>query len=144
MNDGEAQRRAALEEVWVTVHLEVDRDGVRSTPMDVAAEHGDLVHVVTAWNPSSSPVDDEVNAAADVALCQVLHDAGASLDRCTGSNPDGSWREEGWAATGLTRVKACAIGRQFGQDAIYEATAESLRIVWCDSGRSVTVAKPGG
>ena len=131
MSDPESRRHAALEQIWMTVLLEIEQHGVRRSPMEL-----------TAWNPSSSQVDDEINVAADRELADVLCEAGVTIERCIGSHPDGSWREEGWAAVGLTRAMALEIGRRFGQDAIYEATAEGLWIVWCDSGRSRRVVQP--
>ena len=142
MSDPESRRHAARVQIWMTVLLEIEQHGVRRSPMELAAEHEGLVHVITAWNPSSSQVDDEINVAADRELADVLCEAGVTIERCIGSHPDGSWREEGWAAVGLTRAMALEIGRRFGQDAIYEATAEGLWIVWCDSGRSRRVVQP--
>ena len=139
MSEHEAGRRAGLEEVWATVLLEVEHPRPGQTPTHVAEEHDAIVHVITAWNPSSTLVDEIRNAEADDLLRAELVALDAVLHRCTGSNPDGSWREEGWAIVGLTRDDALAVGRRYGQDAIYEATKDGLLIVWCDSGRVVRV-----
>ena len=141
MSDHEARRRAGLESVWTSVLLEVDHPTARRTPAHVAADHAAVVHVITAWNPSSTAVDVATNQAADAALRDVLLEAELIHERCTGSNPDGSWLEEGWAVVGLRRDDALEIGRHFGQDAIYESTSDELLIVWCDSGRSVRVER---
>ena len=141
MSEHEASRRAGLEEVWATVVLEVDHPVDARTPAHVARDHDAVVHVITAWNPASSQVHADTNAEADAALRGLLLEAEVAHERCTGSNPDGSWREEGWVVVGLSRHEAVSLGRRFGQDAIYEATAEELLIVWCDSGRSVPVER---
>jgi hypothetical protein len=144
VSESEARRRADLEEVWTTVLLEVEHPTEVRTPAHVAGDHGATVHVITAWNPASSVVDPGDNRIADDELRGLLVEAAVVHERCTGSNPDGSWREEGWAVVGLSRAEAIELGRRFGQDAIYEVTSDLLHIVWCDTGQAVPVASDAG
>ena len=142
MSRDEILRREGLEEIWGVVILEVERHGTVVDPATLSAEHDAVVHVITAWNPASTAVDAASNIRADAELAAELVQRSVHAERCTGRHPDGSWREEGWAIVGLTREQACELGRHFGQDALYEVTDACTLVVWCDTGRAVSLSDP--
>lgn len=90
------------------------------------------VHVVTAWNPASRPLDDDANAARNAALQGELERRDAAWFRARGSAPDGSWHEDGFAVTGWSRQDACALARAHGQAAVFELTTGQLTVVAAD------------
>jgi hypothetical protein len=85
------------------------------------------VHIITAHNPAGEESDPEENAARHAQLERELErwTTLASL----GSAPDGSMAEPGFAVLEMTQREAIAIGRRFGQVAIYRWTSQALSIV---------------
>lgn len=131
---------------WATARLEVDLGGRLVHPSHVAAAHGAVVHVITAWNPDAVEQSHEANQAADGLFVEVVESLGQVRHRAVGRSSDGSYLEEGWCVVGLTRQQARALGARFGQVAIYEATPESVHVVWCHDERqsdvTATIAGP--
>ena len=91
-------------------------------------------HVITAWNPGRTRSRDE-NLVANERLREELEAKGLEHRRAVGSSPDGSWSEEGFAVTGLSRAEATQLGREFGQLAIYEISGSTVVIIDCSDGR---------
>ncbi len=58
-----------------------------------------------------------------------------------GQSPDESWSEPGVAVGGLDRDAACGMGERYGQLAVYELTADVVRVVRCVD-RAVMVERP--
>ncbi|MBC8484329.1 MAG: DUF3293 domain-containing protein [Actinobacteria bacterium] len=88
--------------------------------------------VLTAWNPGSERLSDAENAERHAALCARLDELGHNWLPALGTSPDGSWSEQSVAVPGLDRDTALALGREFAQEAVFEATAEALRVHGCD------------
>lgn len=94
---------------------------------------GGTVHVLTAWNPDEERPGTPVNRERNRRLRRRLDEAGA--DRvlpAIGASPDGDHFEESFAVTGLDRPTALALGREFGQVAIFELTRADQVVVGCD------------
>jgi hypothetical protein len=95
-------------------------------------------HIITAHNPGII-VGSEANTTADEELRKELNRVGSRCFRITGCSPDLRYREEGWGVAGLSREEALAIGRRYGQNAIFEITAGILSVIGCLSGEKIRV-----
>ena len=89
--------------------------------------------VLTAWNPGSEPFSDTENAERHRQLCARLDELGHPWLPARGASPDGTWFEESVAVPGLDRHMALALGREFGQEAVFEVTAEKFRVHGCSA-----------
>ena len=110
--------------------LEIDRDGGSlridlRTPLSgddrralatlgPAASFG----IVTAANPAGAPVDPAANERRHAALKQWIVDHGYVHHAATGSSPDGTHVEHGFAVW-LERDDVVALARRFDQSAIF-------------------------
>lgn len=116
------------------VHLELPTGTVLLEPRPV----GDVgafpfegpVHIVTAYNPDGLQIDDEANMSRHREL--MLATAGFITIPSIGSALDGSMREPGFALIDASLTDSVALGRRFGQVAIYQWTADALTIVGVD------------
>lgn len=88
------------------------------------------LHVITAYNPGRSASEEE-NVAAQRDLEGTLAARGVAFYAAIGRSRDSSWRETSVAILGLSDSEAIAIGRTFGQDAIFSWNGESLRVMAC-------------
>ncbi len=95
------------------------------------------VTVVTAWNPDSARLADDVNAARHRLLVRELATRGLDWLPATGRDVPGGHREEGVAVGGLPEDEALALGRRHGQAAVYRWTPAAWEVVSCDGGRRV-------
>ena len=134
---GDPYRDDAIWDTWsesvITIHFD---DG-----HEVRAGSGPLpwtgvTHVVTAWNPGETRSRGE-NLVANEHLRDVLDSRGLAHRLAVGSSPDGTWSEDGFAVTGLSRADATQLGRDFGQMAIYEIDGSTVVIVDCAGGRVI-------
>ncbi len=89
------------------------------------------VYVITAWNPGSDTLPEQLNQAANARLESVLTMHQLSFSTVEGRSPDGTWTEEGFLVAGLGRARATELGEQFGQAAVFELTADELLVVRC-------------
>jgi hypothetical protein len=112
-----------------------DPDAVGEWPGGLAAP----VVVVTAWNPGGRRLRAEENGVRHHALVAEL--AARGLDRwpATGREVPGGHHEEGVALPGLTEPEATALGRRFGQAAVYLWTPGAWEVVACTGNRRVTL-----
>lgn len=99
---------------------------------DLPAELAIPIHVVTAWNPGSRPLDRAENAARNAALEAELRGLGVTWHPAHGCSPDGSWCEDSVALSGWRREDACALGRRHGQAAVFELRPSRLLVVSTD------------
>ena len=95
------------------------------------------VIVVTAWNPDSDLRPAVVNRAANEALVAELERRGLPHWPATGRDPDLAHQhhEEGVAIPGLTEAEGVALGRSYGQAAVYVWTPASWEVVSCTDAR---------
>ena len=71
-------------------------------------------------------------APATSKLRQQLVQEGFDHHPAAGSTPDGVPIDEGWAVTGIGPKRARRLGRDWGQDAIFELTDTEQRVLGCD------------
>ena len=95
-------------------------------------------HIITAYNPGVI-VGSDINAKADEELRRELNLAGSRCFRITGCSSDLKHQEQGWGVAGLSEERALAIGRQYGQNAIFDITAGVLSVIGCHSGERIRV-----
>ena len=91
--------------------------------------------VVTAWNPDSHVRPEAVNRAANEALEAELDRRGLTHWPATGRDPDLAHHEEGVAVPGLAEADGVALGRRYGQAAVYLWTPEAWQVVSCTDAR---------
>ena len=94
----------------------------------------ETIHIITAFNPGIQLSDSE-NALRHRELGSLLDERGARFFTARGADPEWSHVEASFAVLGLARTDAVALGRQFGQDAIFEWTPRAWAIVGCDEER---------
>jgi hypothetical protein len=90
-------------------------------------------YIFTAYNPGLI-VEEDINALADDKLKKELNNDRSSFFRITGCSPDLKHREPGWGVTGLSLERALELGRQYGQNAIFEISGGFLSVIGCQSG----------
>jgi hypothetical protein len=96
------------------------------------------VVVLTAWDPGSVRQEESVNRARHDELVAALAALTVSWWPATGRDPDGDHLEEGAAVTGLTVTDALAMGRRFGQAAVYVWTPVAWQVHSCTEDRTET------
>lgn len=92
------------------------------------------LHVITAVQPDSDSRSDD-NAERLRALDEELFAAGLRIGRAEGSSADGRHREASRAVFGLEDSEARAIGRRFGQVAIFAWRGPRWSLLACASER---------
>ncbi len=95
--------------------------------------------VVTAWNPDSARLADDVNAARHRILTRELATLGLTWWPATGRDPDDGHAEVGAAVPGLAEDEALALGRHHGQAAVYVWTPGAWEVVSCVGDRRETL-----
>ena len=112
--------------VWIEIVPDAN------APLDQLNDPGisTTIHVISGCNPGYRETD-EANALRHIHMEQCLREVGADPQSAIGMSPDGSWVEPSWAVTGLTRDQACAVGREFGQVAVFEIDARRIHVVRC-------------
>ena len=91
----------------------------------------DTIHIITGWNPGDARPGDEANTEADRRLHAVLVSEGCVPVRAIGSDPASDHAELSWAVTGLSDSRACAIGADFGQVAIFRVSDGHQTVIAC-------------
>lgn len=116
------------------------------TPTDGAASGrlpavlGETVHVVTAWNPWSRPLDRTDNKARNALLRGDLEDMGATNVPAMGCSPDGIWCEDSFAVVGRAREAMRSLAATHGQAALFEIRTGELAVVATEEDRVLTTA----
>ena len=81
---------------------------------------------VTACNPYSQAVDAEANVRHQSELAGVLASRGLVVFNGIGKHPSGQWAgEPSFLVPGISLDEACAVGRQFHQNAIIWSGADA-------------------
>jgi hypothetical protein len=82
---------------------------------------------LTAWNPASRPVPDEINQSAQRRLKAHLAGHGLPIVEGLGVDPTGQWAgEESVLVLGIDLETACAVGRAFQQHGIVWSGADAI------------------
>jgi hypothetical protein len=89
------------------------------------------VFVLTAYNPGGVARDVARDEADERALERDLVAGGVTNWAASGRSRDASWSEPGVAVAGIDRAGGCALGRRYGQLAVFELTADEVRVVRC-------------
>ncbi|MEV5144265.1 DUF3293 domain-containing protein [Streptomyces sp. NPDC052727] len=120
------------------VDVELPEGPVRITPAPpgvVAGRfpvpHGETIHVVTAHNPRGARASRQHNHRAHQELLGLLRRRGLPWWPAAGGDPDGRHTEASAAIAGLSDDEARALGREFGQDAVFAWSAPAWRLLTC-------------
>ena len=93
------------------------------------------VVIVTAWNPDSRVRSEAVNRVAHGDLAAELGRRGVPHWPATGRDPELEHHEEGVALPGMAEAEGVALGRSYGQAAVYVWTPAAWEVVSCTDGR---------
>jgi nicotinamidase-related amidase len=119
-------------EAWRRAQLTVEYEGSIVAFAEVARHFNTPVFLITGWNPGGDALPRQDNERANEDLVRVLDDAGFEFWPAVGADASSEWSEPGFMVNGADRSSMRALGRRFGQVAIYEADAAGVRIVWCE------------
>jgi len=126
-------------ELWSRAVLEVTTDAGIVDPREVARDKGEAVYLVTAYNPDGTGQSEAANREAADRLEGELARREIARLVAVGRDEEAAWVEPGWCLWGISRSDAVALGASYGQKAIYEVTADAVRIVMCDGSDPVEV-----
>jgi hypothetical protein len=87
--------------------------------------------IVTAWNPASRRLPDDVNARRDRLLRAELDALGVGALRARGTSADGTWFEDGWLIAHEAH-RSLSLLRRYGQLAGFVFSAEGRGLLWAD------------
>ncbi|MFE5191598.1 DUF3293 domain-containing protein [Streptomyces sp. NPDC056628] len=98
------------------------------------------IHIVTAFNPGGHHSTAPSNLRAQHELLHVIDRCGLQWWPAVGGDGAGTHAEISVAISGMSDAQARAIGRTFGQDAVFAWTPTSWRLLACtDTAHDVTV-----
>lgn len=92
---------------------------------------GGTIHIVTAFNPGGRDATAQANLRAHHALLHRIGVAGLPWRPAIGGDPSGAHAEPGAAVVGMDDAQARAMGRRFGQDAVFAWSPSSWRLLSC-------------
>ncbi|MFJ5534677.1 DUF3293 domain-containing protein [Streptomyces sp. NPDC093261] len=92
---------------------------------------GHTVHIVTAFNPGGRQATAYANLRAQHELLRILGLRGLRWWPAVGGDPAGTHAEISAAVAGLDDAQARALGRRFGQDAVFAWSPASWRLLDC-------------
>ncbi|MFJ5557714.1 DUF3293 domain-containing protein [Streptomyces sp. NPDC093250] len=116
-----------------TVRVEPRPRGTAEGFFPVPDGSGTTVHVITAWNPRGRTASDDANARDQRLLLEEVRHRGLTSWPAVGGDVCGTHREESVAVVGLSDAAARALGRRFGQDAVFAWTPGAWRVLACDT-----------
>lgn len=118
--------------LYLATTLEIEVGG-HMVPLSAAvAAIGQPLHIVTAWNPGDERPGTATNREANARLLADLSRHATDVRPAIGRDPDSPHFEESWAASGLDRAAALALGRKYRQVAIFEIQAGRITVLACD------------
>jgi Protein of unknown function (DUF3293) len=107
----------------------------KSHDIDFPGSAGGTVHVITAYNPAGTVAPDEANTSAHERLTAKLQEIGATYFAAAGGDVQWTHVEPSVAVIGMTDEDARALGREFGQDAIFGWSPTALVALSCDTSK---------
>lgn len=99
------------------------------------------VHVVAASNRFGRVLPPAENETATGVLASTLSELDVGFARATSGLPNRDSTDKCFVIWGMDLDDAVALGRQFGQDAIFELTATSVTTIECFSDRVAVVPR---
>jgi len=93
------------------------------------------IHIVTAHNPGGKLASATANDKGHARLLARIRDAQLAHFPAAGGDQTWTHVEAGVAIVGLDDVQARELGREFGQDAIFEWSPTALAILSCTERR---------
>ncbi|MGW2788101.1 DUF3293 domain-containing protein [Streptomyces populi] len=112
-------------------------DGAPGLPYPLDSTH--TIHIVTAFNPHGRPTTARANLQAQHELLHDLGLRGLQWWPALGGDPVGTHAEISAAIVGMDDAQARALGRQFGQDAVFAWSPASWRLLACADAAHDTV-----
>jgi hypothetical protein len=85
--------------------------------------------VITAWNPGAQVISKKENRKRNAQLYKDLKKGGYPFYKTRGH-----WRrhyEESFTVEKISKVKALALGRKYGQKAVTYHDARGVQFLWC-------------
>ena len=122
---------AGLRRTYVQTVVSVDGDNGRLSAHAAVEQLGEPLYIITAANPFGTMLSEDDNRARHESLGDVLIASGCRPYPAVGSSPDGNWSEESWAVTGIGSATARRIGRAFEQNAVFELSGYTQRVLGC-------------
>jgi hypothetical protein len=136
----EVDRLAPIWDVYIDTDI-VDQDSGHVISGVDAIGNDDLpftgkVHVISASNPRGRLQPNDLNRASTELLIQrVSTTESATAHRpVLGRSRSSDWSEASVLVEGLSRGEAARLGDSFEQDAVFEITADELRVIRCSDG----------
>lgn len=90
--------------------------------------------IVTACNPGDRLCSEAENQEADQGLVADLDRLGWPRFRLIGGSPDFRHQEPGWGVATGSMAEAVALGRRWGQAAVFWVEGDALSLVDCRDG----------
>lgn len=87
--------------------------------------------IVTAWNPAHERPGDPANKKANACLAAEIERRGLRSRPALGRSEDGAHVEASFAVADIAREEAVALGRRFGQAAVFYWDGAEARILPC-------------
>ncbi len=96
----------------------------------------DCFAIVTACDPGDRGCSETTNQQADRGLVADLDRHGWCRFRVVGGSPDFQHQEPGWAVATGSVAEALALGRRWGQAAVFWVDHDALSLVDCNDGKA--------
>ncbi|MGW4567980.1 DUF3293 domain-containing protein [Streptomyces sp. NPDC004561] len=103
----------------------------RATGLAYPIDGARTIHIVTAFNPGGRLVSAHANLRAQHELLQILDRRGLRWWPAVGGDLANTHAEISAAVVGLDDAEARALGRSFGQDAVFAWSPTSWRLLAC-------------
>lgn len=124
--------------VYLKTHVSFVKNGRLEPVTPADFPHGEVAHVITAWNPGDERPNADSNAVADARLRDHLVGRGLDPLRARGADPESTHFEDGWLVRGLRDVDARSIGADFGQVAVFKLANARQAVLACSEEWSVS------
>jgi hypothetical protein len=111
--------------------------GASSLPYPLDSAH--TIHIVTAFNPRGRDATARANLRAQHELLHSISLHGLQWWPAVGGDPAGTHSEISAAVVGMDDAQARALGRRFGQDAVFAWSPATWRLLACADAAHDTV-----
>ncbi|MDX3098040.1 DUF3293 domain-containing protein [Streptomyces sp. ME19-03-3] len=122
---------AAVDIAFPTHSIRVTRSPVGVSGHPYPLNSAETIHIVTAFNPGGHNATARANLRAQHELLQSISLRGLQWWPAVGGDPDGSHAEISAAVVGMDDGQARALGRRFGQDAVFAWSSTTWRLLAC-------------